>query len=108
MLGYKTVHTSIVREVKLVPRKTHRIWNGRPAPDRLAMSFSRYPLAFMSYNAVKVLNIFIHTPSYIGSSTRGRHSQLCRGSAAILEHSDVDNGLIECSKGLIIRSSASD
>ena len=30
-------------EVRGVPRNSHRIWNGRRAPDRLPLSLSRHP-----------------------------------------------------------------
>ena len=37
---------------------------GARSPDRLAMSFWMYPSHFMSYNGVKIPNIFVHTYTY--------------------------------------------
>ena len=47
-----------------VPPKTHRIWSGRPAPDRLPLSFRRYAWPFKSYRGVQIITFHIHAAPF--------------------------------------------
>ena len=58
-------YDSVTFERPCVPPKTHRIWNGGQAPDRLPMSFRRYAWPFKSYRGVKI-QLFTFTLHLLG------------------------------------------
>ena len=65
-------YDSVTFERPCVPPKTHRIWNGGQAPDRLPMSFRRYAWPFKSYRGVKI-QLFTFTLHLLGPGV----SSLC-------------------------------
>ena len=67
------LHTSVTFEQPCVPPKTHRIWNGRRAPDRLPMSFWRYAWPFKSYRGGTMMPFHFHAAPFGIRTPWGMH-----------------------------------
>ena len=94
-------HISINERLRGVPRETQRIWNWRPAPDRLPHSFPRYPSHLSRYDRSKFETCHESDTHNIGSA-RERHPVAWRlpvgGRQGCIIHGGIPCIFILCSR----------